>query len=61
VFLSTTGDVLNDAQQAAFERYIRAGHGFGRTPRRTRSTAGPGTTRCLAPRSRRIPRSNRRR
>ena len=28
VFLSTTGDVLNDAQQAAFERYIRAGHGF---------------------------------
>jgi uncharacterized protein len=28
VFLLTTGDVLNDAQQAAFERYIRAGGGF---------------------------------
>jgi cytochrome c len=28
IFLSTTGDVLDDAQQAAFERYIRAGHGF---------------------------------
>jgi type 1 glutamine amidotransferase len=28
IFLSTTGDVLDDAQQAAFERFIRAGHGF---------------------------------
>lgn len=28
VFLSTTGDVLNDAQQQAFERYIQAGGGF---------------------------------
>ena len=28
VFLSTTGDVLNDAQQAAFERWLRAGHGY---------------------------------
>jgi PKD repeat protein len=28
VFLSTTGDPLNDDQQAAFERYIRAGGGF---------------------------------
>lgn len=28
IFLSTTGDVLNDAQQAAFERYIQAGGGF---------------------------------
>jgi cytochrome c len=28
VFLSTTGDVLNASQQAAFERYIRAGRGF---------------------------------
>jgi type 1 glutamine amidotransferase len=28
VFLSTTGDVLDDAQQAAFESYIRAGGGF---------------------------------
>jgi len=28
VFLSTTGDVLSDAQQAAFERYIRRGGGF---------------------------------
>src|SRR5256885_311998 len=28
VFLSTTGDVLNGAQQAAFERFIRGGGGF---------------------------------
>jgi type 1 glutamine amidotransferase len=28
VFLSTTGDVLDEAQQAAFERFIRAGNGF---------------------------------
>lgn len=28
IFLSTTGDVLNDAQQATFERYIRAGGGY---------------------------------
>jgi cytochrome c len=28
VFLSTTSDVLNDTQQAAFERYIRSGHGY---------------------------------
>ena len=28
VFLSTTGNVLNDNQQAAFERYIQAGGGF---------------------------------
>ncbi|MFO7305456.1 MAG: ThuA domain-containing protein [Gammaproteobacteria bacterium] len=28
VFLLTTGDVLNDEQQAAFERYIRSGRGF---------------------------------
>lgn len=28
IFLSTVGDVLNTTQQAAFERYIRAGHGF---------------------------------
>jgi PKD repeat protein/glucose/arabinose dehydrogenase len=28
VFLSTTGDVLNDDQQAAFEEYIRSGGGF---------------------------------
>ena len=28
VFLNTTGDVLGDAQQAAFERYIQAGGGF---------------------------------
>jgi cytochrome c len=28
VFNSTTGDVLNDTQQAAFERFIRAGHGY---------------------------------
>ncbi|TME53049.1 MAG: ThuA domain-containing protein [Chloroflexi bacterium] len=28
VFLLTTGDVLDEAQQAAFERFIRAGGGF---------------------------------
>lgn len=28
VFLSTTGDVLNTEQQAAFEEYIRNGNGF---------------------------------
>ncbi|MEW6763283.1 MAG: ThuA domain-containing protein [Pseudomonadota bacterium] len=28
IFLLTTGDVLDDAQQAAFERYIRKGGGF---------------------------------
>ena len=28
VFLSTTGDVLDDTQQAAFEQYIQAGGGY---------------------------------
>lgn len=28
VFLMTTGDILDAAQQAAFERYIRAGNGY---------------------------------
>ncbi|MFL5972359.1 MAG: ThuA domain-containing protein [Gaiellaceae bacterium] len=28
VFLLTTGDVLNEAQQAAFERFVRGGGGF---------------------------------
>jgi cytochrome c len=28
VFLLTTGDVLDDGQQAAFERFVRAGGGF---------------------------------
>jgi type 1 glutamine amidotransferase len=28
VFLNTTGDVLNDQQQAAFERFIQGGGGF---------------------------------
>ncbi len=28
IFLSTTGDVLNDTQQAAFERYIQQGGGY---------------------------------
>src|SRR5690606_7775285 len=28
IFLSTTGDVLDDAQQTAFEEYIRGGGGF---------------------------------
>jgi type 1 glutamine amidotransferase len=28
IFAATTGDVLDDAQQAAFERFIRGGHGY---------------------------------
>ena len=28
IFLSTTGNVLDDAQQAAFERFIRSGNGY---------------------------------
>jgi type 1 glutamine amidotransferase len=28
IFLSTTGDILNNEQQAVFERYMRAGGGF---------------------------------
>jgi len=28
VFLMTTGNILNDGQQAAFERYIRSGGGY---------------------------------
>ena len=28
IFLNTTGDILNDEQQAAFERFIRSGRGF---------------------------------
>lgn len=28
IFLNTTGDVLNEEQQAAFEKYIRSGKGF---------------------------------
>jgi type 1 glutamine amidotransferase len=28
IFLSTTGDVLNESQQAAFEQYIKSGGGF---------------------------------
>ncbi|MGH3339726.1 MAG: ThuA domain-containing protein, partial [Propionibacteriaceae bacterium] len=28
IFLSTTGDVLSDTEQAAFERYIAAGNGY---------------------------------
>src|SRR4051812_16222168 len=28
IFLSTTGDVLNDEQQKAFEQYIKSGRGF---------------------------------
>jgi type 1 glutamine amidotransferase len=28
IFLNTTGDVLNDEQQSAFEKYIQAGGGF---------------------------------
>ena len=36
VFLSTTGDVLNDAQQTAFEHYIAGGRRLRRHPRRDR-------------------------
>ncbi|WP_336515893.1 PKD domain-containing protein [Pollutibacter soli] len=28
IFMSTTGDILNDAQQAAFEKFIQSGGGF---------------------------------
>src|SRR5689334_8128500 len=28
VFLLTTGDILNSMQQAAFEKFVQAGHGF---------------------------------
>ncbi len=28
IFLNTTGDVLNDAQQAEFQKYIRSGKGY---------------------------------
>src|SRR4029450_1042642 len=28
VFLSTTGDLFDDAQKAALQRYVRAGHGW---------------------------------
>ncbi len=28
IFLSTTGNVLNDEQQLAFQKYIQSGHGF---------------------------------
>jgi type 1 glutamine amidotransferase len=28
IFLNTTGDVLNDTQQAAFEKYIKSGKGY---------------------------------
>ena len=28
IFLCTTGDVLDEAQQGAFERYIQAGGGY---------------------------------
>tara|TARA_R110002049_G_scaffold263561_2_gene439757 strand:+ start:5505 stop:6233 length:729 start_codon:yes stop_codon:yes gene_type:complete len=28
IFLNTTGDILNDVQQTAFEKYIQAGGGF---------------------------------
>ncbi|MCB0610350.1 MAG: ThuA domain-containing protein, partial [Lewinella sp.] len=28
IFLNTTGDILNDEQQAAFERFIKSGKGF---------------------------------
>lgn len=52
VWLLTTGDVLDGAQQAAFERYIQAGAATsGSTPRPTPSTAGPGTATWWGPTS----------
>ena len=43
IFLLTTGHVLDNSQQAAFERYIAAGNGFvGSTRPPTPSTTGPG-------------------
>ncbi len=36
VFLSTTGDILDDAQQQAFTAWYKAGHELGRDPRRQR-------------------------
>ncbi|MFN8581984.1 MAG: ThuA domain-containing protein [Gemmatimonadaceae bacterium] len=52
VFLSTTGDGLNNVQEAQFERYIRAGGGWGwHSPRPTRSTSGRGMAALLAPTS----------
>ena len=61
VFLSTTGDVLNDSQQAAFERYIQAGGGYqgsGRSPDRADAMVWAMTalseTRSGVPRVRRL-------
>ena len=53
VFLNTTGDVLDSTQQAAFERYVRAGHGFVgvHSAFPIPSTTGRGITPCSAPRS----------
>ena len=42
VFLSTTSDILNPAQEAALERFIRSGKGWVASTRRpTPSTGGP--------------------
>ncbi|EHK85085.1 glucose/sorbosone dehydrogenase [Saccharomonospora azurea SZMC 14600] len=50
VWLSTTGDVLNDEQQAAFERYVEgAGVTSACTPRPTPSTTGRGTATSWVP------------
>ena len=45
IFLSTTGDVLNAAQQTAFENFIKSGQGLRGHPRGrpTPSTTGAGT------------------
>ena len=52
VFLSTTGDVLNADQQAAFERYIKAGGGFaGIHAASDTDTTGRGTASSSAPTS----------
>ncbi len=53
IWLSTTGDVLNATQQAAFERYIARGRRLRAacTPRPTPNTTGPGTATSWAPTS----------
>src|SRR5438045_1014534 len=49
VFMSTTGDVLDAAQQDDFERYMQAGAGSVCTPPQTPSTIGPGMAEWQAP------------
>ena len=58
IWLSTTGDVLDAAQQTAFERYIQGGGGYGASmPPATPSTRGTGTAAWSARTSTTTPRS----